>query len=262
MEGPSLHLAAAQLKPFVGKRIQGVRGNTTIAKDRLEGEVVRGIFAWGKHLVLQCGDFALRVHFLMFGSFEADVEGITVTGDYKRPRVPRLALTFPNGELRMFTCSVRFIEGRNVKRTYDFSVDIMSKAWDPKLALAHLKEQEKEQIADVLLDQTIFAGVGNIIKNEVLCLAQTHPEALVRQLSVPKRKAIITHARAFSLQFLAWRKVFALKKNLRIHRRGTCPACGGPVTHKKTGKRERMSHFCPRCQPLRKGRTPRATSKK
>jgi endonuclease-8 len=260
MEGPSLYLAAAQLKPFIGKRIGGVRGNTTIAKERLEGETVRNIFAWGKHLVLQCDAFALRVHFLLFGSFEAEVEGTMVTGDYTRPRVPRLALTFPNGELRLFTCSVRFIEGRNVKRTYDFAVDIMSKAWDPKLALAHLKDHDQEQIADVLLDQTMFAGVGNIIKNEVLWLARAHPEALVRRLSVAKRKAIIAQARAFSLQFLAWRKVFALKKNLRIHRRSTCPNCGGPVTHKKTGERKRMSHYCPRCQTVSATRAKRTST--
>gem|GEM_PF-6892225 len=62
MEGPSLHLAAAQLRPFIGKRVGRVSGNTTITKERLEGEIVRDVFAWGKHLVIQCGDFALRVH--------------------------------------------------------------------------------------------------------------------------------------------------------------------------------------------------------
>ncbi len=261
MEGPSLHLAAAQLKPFIGKRVRSVTGNTSIPMERLKDETVRDIFAWGKHLVLQCGDFALRVHFLLFGSFEADVDGSTMTGDYQRTRTPRLALKFPNGELRLFACSIKFIEGRKVRRSYDFSIDIMSRAWDPDHALVQLKTHEDQQIADVLLDQEVFAGVGNIIKNEVLWLAGTHPEMTVEQLSARERKGIIAHARAFSLQFLAWRKVFALKKKLRIHRRSACPTCGGPVTHKKTGARQRMSHFCPRCQPFKKTLLPRTRKK-
>lgn len=250
MEGPSLHLAAAQLQPFKGERIRKVTGNTTIPKERLENEVVRDVFAWGKHLVLQCGDFALRTHFLMFGSFEADVGGITVTGDYKRSRVPRLALTFPNGELRLFSCSVRFVEGKNVRRTYDHTIDIMSRAWDPAHALQQMKAHEQDEIADLLLYQEVFAGVGNIIKNEVLGLVRVNPATKVKKLSTAKRKELIATTRAFSKQFLAWKKVFALKKNLRIHRKGKCPHCAGPVTHQRTGKRERMSHYCMTCQPL------------
>ncbi len=248
VEGPSIHLAAAQLKPFIGQRIRAVRGNTTLAKGRLLDETVREVFAWGKHLVLQCGDFALRVHFLMFGSYEADVEGVSVSGEYKRTRSPRLALTFRNGELRMYACSVRFIEGRRVRRAYDLSLDVLSRAWDPANALKRLKEHEAEEIADVLLDQEVFAGVGNIIKNEVLSLEGVHPATLVRDLSHSKRRALVARARSFSRQFLAWRKAFVLKKNLRIHRQRNCPECGGPVTHMKTGERERMSHFCPLCQ--------------
>lgn len=251
MEGPSLHLAAAQLKPFIGQRIVSVSGNTTIGKERLENETVRDIFAWGKHLVVQCSDFALRTHFLMFGSFEADIEGATVTGDYRRTKDPRLSLVFPNGELRLFSCSVRYVEGRDVRRTYNFKIDIMSRAWDPAHAVQQLRTMGKEQIADVLLDQDVFAGVGNIIKNEVLGLTGTHPEQTVERLTPARRKVIIGRTREFAKQFLAWRKQFVLLKNLRIHRKRTCPKCGGPVTKGKTGRRQRMSHYCPTCQPLR-----------
>jgi endonuclease-8 len=250
MEGPSLHLAAEQLQPFVGERIRAVSGNTRIEKERLKGQTVSRIFAWGKHLVVQCEGFALRVHFLLFGSFEADVEGVTVTGDYKRPREPRLALVFPNGELRLFSCSVRYIEGRNVRSTYDFRVDVLSRTWAPAHALEQLSTYGEEQIADVLLDQSVFAGVGNIIKNEVLSLERVHPETLVKRLSDGQRKALVARARSFSKQFLAWRRKFVLLKNLSIHRKGVCPHCGGKVTHAKTGKRQRMSHYCPTCQRL------------
>lgn len=254
MEGPSLYLAAEQLRPLKGARIITVEGNSTIGKDRLVGETVRDVFAWGKHLVLQCGSFALRTHFLLYGTYEADVEGRSVTGDYRRARTPRLLLSFPHAELRLYNCSVRYIEGTNVKRTYDFSIDIMARAWDPAHAFDQLKAHEGEEVADVLLDQAVFAGVGNIIKNEVLALEHVHPRTRVAQLSTAQRKSLIARPREFSLRFLRWRKAFALRKHLRIHQKGHCPVCGGPVTHMKTGKRQRMSHFCPRCQVLPKRR--------
>ncbi len=149
MEGPSLHLASEQLQPFKGKRILLVSGNTRIAIERMKGQTVSAVFSWGKHLVLQCDGFALRVHFLLFGSFEADVDGIRVTGDHKRAREPRLSLTFPNGELRLFSCSIAFIESKNAKRTYNFRLDILSRTWDPAHTIIQLATYADE-LADVL----------------------------------------------------------------------------------------------------------------
>lgn len=252
MEGPSLHLAAHQLQPFAGQRIQGVRGNTTIGKERLQGQVVSRIFAWGKHLVLQCDGFALRVHFLLFGSYEADVEGVTVTGDYKRTSDPRLALTFANGELRMYTCSVRWLEAADAYATYDHRLDVLARQWDPAHALRQMDAHPDAEIADVLLDQDIFAGVGNIIKNEVLSLERIHPATRVRDLRPEQRTELVRRARSFAQQFLRWRRKFVLLKHLTIHRRSACPHCGGPVKHERTGQRKRISHYCPVCQPLRK----------
>jgi endonuclease VIII len=248
MEGPSLLLAKKQLRPFKGQRIRSVSGNTSIEKERLQGQLVKDIFNWGKHLVFQFPEFALKVHFLMFGTFEADVEGVTVTGDYKRPREPRLAFTFSKGELRMFSCSVKIVEDRNLKRSYDFSVDVLHRKWDPDKALKTLGKNLDEEIADVLLDQNIFSGVGNIIKNEILALAGVPPTAKVRELPVKKRRELVVLARSFSRQFYKWRKVFMLRKNLRIHRKHKCPVCREKLQREKTGKRQRWSYWCEGCQ--------------
>jgi endonuclease VIII len=248
MEGPSLLLAKEQLRPFKGQRVLEVAGNTTIEKERLQGLVVKVIFTWGKHLVFQFPQFALKVHFLMFGTFEADVEGVTVTGDYKRPREPRLALRLGNGDIRLFSCSVKIMEERNLKRSYDFSVDVLHRLWDPEKAMLALRRNLDEEIADVLLDQQIFSGVGNIIKNEILALAGVRPATLVRHLPVKKRRELVELARSFSRQFYRWRKVFMLRKNLRIHRKHKCPVCREKLQRAKTGKRERWSYWCEGCQ--------------
>ena len=58
MEGPSLLLAKEQLRPFKGKTVLAVSGNTKIGKERFAGQTVRDIFSWGKHLVLTASRFA------------------------------------------------------------------------------------------------------------------------------------------------------------------------------------------------------------
>jgi hypothetical protein len=99
MEGPSIHLAAEQLRPFCGRPVRAVSGNSTIGITRLRKKRVDDIFAWGKHLVFQFDTFALRVHFLLWGTFAATVKKKSVTGDYRRSGPPRLVLTFANGNI-------------------------------------------------------------------------------------------------------------------------------------------------------------------
>jgi endonuclease VIII len=249
MEGPSLYLAQEQLRGFRRKPIREVSGNTKIEKERFLGKVVKDIFSWGKHLVFQFDTFGLRVHFLLFGTFTAEVDGIAVTGDYKKTQTPRLSFRFDNGVIDMYNCSVKIIEDKNIKKSYDFSIDIMSPAWDSAQALKRLQTDENE-IADVLLDQEIFAGVGNIIKNEVLSLEYIHPKQIAKDIPKEKLRSLIEQTRAFSHQFYLWRKDFVLRKHLLIHRKGTCPHCGHKVVREKTGKRNRWSYYCPICQLL------------
>lgn len=249
MEGPSLYLAAEQLAPFIGSSILEVQGNTKIGKERLLGKVVLDIFSWGKHLVIQFDDFAIRVHFLLFGSFEATINDIKVTGDYPKKKInPRLLLSFNQGEIILYSCSIKYLENARARDLYDFSTDIMSSAWDPKKAFLALQQHPKEQIGDVLLDQTIFSGVGNIIKNEVLFMVKQKPTTLVKKMTDTVLRKIVKNTQQFSYQFYEWRKQFVLKKHYKIYRKSVCPRCDHKVTKGKTGKKERMSFFCPICQ--------------
>jgi endonuclease VIII len=252
MEGPSIHLAAEQLRPFVGRRVNLVAGNSTIGIERLRRKTVRDIFAWGKHLVFQFDGFALRVHFMLWGTFAATVNRQSVTGDYRRGSAPRLTLTFANGEITIWAASIRFVEEACAKMTYDFTVDVLSDTWDSEAALVKMRQFPRAEIADVLLDQNIFAGVGNIIKNEVLFRTRTSPFERVGRLSDERLKAIVADARAFSFRFLELRRVFALRKHLEVYGRAACPACGGPLRRQVHGERSRRSFFCRPCQRVRR----------
>jgi endonuclease-8 len=251
VEGPSIRLAAEQLAPFAGRRVRSVAGNSRIGIERLAGKRVREIFAWGKHLVFQFDTFALRVHFLLWGTFAAELNGVSVTGDYRRAGPPRLVLTFPNGIVTIWSSSLRVIEDASARDGYDFSIDVLSDGWNPRAALARVRRQRSAQIADVLLDQSIFAGVGNIIKNEVLYRTRTNPRARVGRLSDRKLRAIVAEARLFSFRFLELRRRFALRANLEIYGRSACLRCGGKVSRLVHGVRRRRSFFCRRCQRVR-----------
>jgi endonuclease-8 len=249
MEGPSLFLAAQQLAPFIKKTIQQVGGNTHFGKERLFHKEILDIFSWGKHLVFQFDEFALRVHFMLFGSFEATVQHKKITGDYPRKnRVPRLQLVFPQDQIDFYSCSLQYLESSHAKDLYDYTIDIMSPHWDATRALEKLLSSPDEEIGDLLLDQKIFAGVGNIIKNEVLYLVKKAPDQKAGNLSLAKKKQIILTVQRFALQFYRWRKRFVLRKHYQIYRKSICPRCLGRVSRKKTGSCLRISFFCPNCQ--------------
>lgn len=249
MEGPSLFLAQQQLRPFKGQTVAKAGGNTTaIAPTRLIGARLKDVFAWGKHLVLQFDSFALRFHFLMFGTFEARIEETWVTGDYRRSREARLYLEFGNGRINTYSCSVRVLETRNAKSGYDFGIDIMSRRWDEKRVRKLVKASANEQVADVLLDQEIFAGVGNIIKNEVLAMAGLKPTRKIKTLSPAALRNLVVETRSFARQFYLWRRKFELRTHLLTHRKRDCRYCGRPLKRAKTGRRDRWSYWCPKDQ--------------
>ena len=249
MEGPSLLLAAEWLASFIGKKILKVEGNSRAGIDRLLNKRIISIFSHGKQLIFQFDTFALRIHFMLYGSFQATVDGVKVTGDYPTKNKPiRLRLNFKNGHIDMFNCSVKFIESENVQSSFDYSIDTLSGEWDAARAFNSVKEHSEELIGDVLLDQTIFAGVGNIIKNEVLFLAKTLPTKKVKELSDYKIKQIIRHVRDYVFRFYEWRKKFELKKHYQVYRQSYCQKCGGKVSRKKTGFRNRVSFICVKCE--------------
>ena len=134
---------------------------------------------------------------------------------------------------------------------YDEEIDILSPKWKPQKVLALARERAKEPICEVLLDQDIYAGVGNIIKNEALFLSRIHPLSIVGKIPACKLEKLTQEARQFSRLFYETRRSGYLMPGIqKIYRKKQCPLCHGKVIMKKTGQRHRMSHFCPQCQVL------------
>jgi len=59
---------------------------------------------------------------------------------------------------------------------------------------------------------------------------------------------VIAQARAYSFDFLEWKKKFELRSHWQVHTKRTCPHCGGPLSKTYPGKTRRRTFFCPTCQ--------------
>ena len=239
-EGPSIFILKESLYLFKGQEIIEVKGNSKIDQIRLLDQSVLDFKSWGKHLLICFKDFTVKIHLVMFGSYTINEE---------KEREPRLFLSFSNGYVNFYSCSVTILEGY-VDSLYDFTSDVMNENWDEKKALVKLRNIPNTLICDALLEQDIFSGVGNIIKNETLFRVGIQPESLVGNIPVTKLKKLIVEARNYSFDFLRWRKEFVLKKHYLIYNQKLCSNCGSTIKRKNTGVKNRRSFFCEQCQKL------------
>jgi endonuclease-8 len=240
-EGPSIVILREQAAAFAGRTIRRATGNAKIDLQRLPGRRVLALRSFGKQFLVELsGELNVRVPMLMFGSYRIDEE---------RDIAPRLGLGFDEAQLNFYNCSVRLLEGR-LDELYDWRGDVMSEHWDPKLARAKLRAMPHTLVCDALLDQTVFAGVGNIIKNEVLFRIRVHPLSTIGALSPYKLAQLVEQARVYAFEFLAWKKAFVLARHWLVHNRGRCPRHDIPLQRAYLGKTHRRSFFCLRCQKL------------
>jgi endonuclease-8 len=242
-EGPSLVLLREETQRFVGRRVLRVGGNSTQDIQRMRGRTARAIRTWGKHYLIQFDGFALRIHLLLFGSHRVN--------ERKANAAERLSLGFAKGEeLNFYACSVRFLEGE-LDAHYDWTADVMADEWDAKGARRKLRAQPGLLVADALLDQDVFAGVGNIIKNEVLHRIRVHPESTVGALPPRKLGELVAQAREYSFDFLAWKREFVLRQHWQVHAKSICPRDGNLLSfRKKLGRTQRRAFYCELCQRL------------
>jgi endonuclease VIII len=239
-EGPSIVILREQVERFAGCPIVRAEGNAKIDMSGITGRRVAAFRSWGKHFLVDLHGLALRVHFMMFGSYAIDE---------RKPRAPRLSLGFNSGELNLYSCAIRLIEG-DLDDVYDWSADVMSDAWNPRAAGRKLRAMPEALVCDALLDQQVFAGVGNIIKNEVLYRIRVHPLSTVGSLSPAKRRQLVREARQYSFDFLNWKKQFVLREHWLVHNRGTCGGCGRKLTRAYLGERDRRTFICEHEQRL------------
>jgi len=242
-EGPSIVLAKEDIRHLTGLTVKTAKSTATrIDAERFSGTTLKSVRSWGKHLLLKFDNITLRIHFLMFGSY--------AIGKPKAGRVAKLAIHFSGGDsLFIYAAAMTIIEGP-INKTYDWSADVMSMHWNPGNALSKLKANRERLICDALLDQQIFSGVGNIIKNEVLFRTRIHPLNKVGNIPARRMKALVDDAKDYSFLFLKWKRKFVLKKHWEAYTKKKCPRDGHPLTKLYAGTTQRRTFFCEQCQEL------------
>jgi endonuclease-8 len=241
-EGPSIKILQEKLKPFKGEKIIDTNGYAKgFDPHILKNQTITDIKTWGKHLLICFDDFAIRVHMGLFGSYKINDHG---------KRNASLYMGFKNdSEVNFYISNVKLIE-EPLDEVYDWSADLMSPKFDAKKARERLQLKPKVLICDALLNQDIFAGSGNIVKNEVLFRAKVHPENQIGDIPTRKLNQLIKEAVKFCDDFYHWRKDNVLTKHLEAYEKDMCPRNHIPLHKADLGKTKRHTYFCNVCQVL------------
>jgi formamidopyrimidine-DNA glycosylase len=127
-------------------------------------------------------------------------------------------------------------------------------------SLADRLSRRKAPLKAVVLDQRVFAGVGNIYADEALWWARLHPlrpanelspgelEALVRAIRRALRLGIARQGATLRDYRNADGAEGGMQTEFRVYGRAgePCPRCGHPIEKTRAGGRG--TWFCPNCQ--------------
>lgn len=137
-------------------------------------------------------------------------------------------------------------------------------ALDPHLdeaAVAKSWRRGTRGIKQVLLDQTLVSGIGNIYADEALWLARVHPERPASAVSASQARALLEAVRAVMHRALSqggtsFDALYVnvngesgyFARDLEAYGRGgePCGRCGAPIRRATIGGRS--THWCARCQ--------------
>lgn len=240
-EGPSIIILKEKLQPFIGRKIISAKGYAKgFDPIVLNHQTITDIKSWGKHLLICFHDFAVRIHMGLFGSYKINDHG---------KRNASLHMQFADGEVNFYISNVKLIE-EPLDEVYDWSADLMSPKFSAKKAKEKLLKKPEALICDLLLDQDIVAGSGNIIKNEALFRARIHPKSNVGAIPSRKLTQLIKEAVDFSKDFYKWRKDGVLNDHLQVYEQEECLRNHIPLHKADLGKTKRHCYFCNKCQIL------------
>lgn len=268
-EGDTIHKLAATLRPVLeGAALSSVATRARRGEPLLEhGAMNAGaVQARGKHLLLdlEAADgraWQLRTHLGMYGTWHQYAPGVAW---HKSESQAWVVLALPDRVLVCF--HPRELQWRpHTGATQDVAQldprvgpDLLNPETDLEAVVDRIGRQADPQrpILDVLLDQSLAAGIGNIYKSEVLFLQGCHPlrplgaisEALLLGLYRDAERLLrrnlkpgprITRERVADGEFL----------NVYGRRGEPCRTCGTPIEYARLGAHLRSTYWCPECQP-------------
>jgi endonuclease-8 len=270
-EGDTIFRAARTLhRALAGKAI--VRFESAFpALNRIDddhpiaGRTVESVSSRGKHLLIALsGDLVLRTHMRMNGSWHIYRPGER----WRRPERDMRVLVAAADIIAVgFNIPVaEFLSRADLARHAQLArlgPDLAAGDFDREEALRRLRALADAPIADALLDQRAVAGIGNVLKSEVLFVSGVDPFAAVRRLPDETMARIVDEGRrlmkmnvldrtATLSAAIGRRTTGSLNpfENLWVYGRGgrPCRKCGTPIQSRHTGTAARLTYWCPTCQ--------------
>ncbi|MHA3724668.1 bifunctional DNA-formamidopyrimidine glycosylase/DNA-(apurinic or apyrimidinic site) lyase [Leucobacter sp. HY1910] len=162
-----------------------------------------------------------------------------------------------------FTTAAERLSPRVPGQAVHIAPDPLEPVFDDAAFVARLRARTRG-VKQLILDQSIVSGVGNIYADEALWRARLHPETAGSAVSVRKarellealrdvfRKALAEGGTSFDAQYVNVNgQAGYFAHSLNAYSRGgePCPRCGTLIRRVPFGGRS--SHFCPRCQRKR-----------
>lgn len=264
-EGDTIHRVANRLRPaLVGHPL--IRFETPRAAARTRppspGTEVVGVDAVGKHLLIRFADGSvLRTHLRMTGSWHL----YRPDERWRQPaHLVRALVEVPGWVAVCFAAPVVAIErdrpstggtdgtahlGPDLTRD-DLTDADLDAAVDRIAALA----DPAAEIGDVLLDQRVACGVGNVYKSEALWACGTSPFTRVAELDRPtRRRLLFTASKLLRANVSTGGQRRTHAAGLAVYGRTgqPCRRCGTPVRRRSQGEHARSTYWCPACQPDR-----------
>ena len=232
----------------------------------LTAQTIDAVSASGKHVLMRfSGGMVLRTHMRMNGSWHI----YRPHEAWQRPRRDmRIVIATPDFVAVGFNIPVaEFFPARDLARHDELrrlGPDLLGETFDAGEALARVKARPGETIADVLLNQRVMAGIGNVYKSEILFACRVNPFAKVCDVGDAALECLVTTARRLLLAnvhtslapmttYTGYRRTTGRDnpgERLWVYGRAglPCRRCGTPVTIDKRGNDARLTYWCLSCQ--------------
>lgn len=260
-EGHTIHRIARDHTPLLVGRPVGLsspQGRFAADAARVDGRVLDGIEAYGKHLFYwwDSGEVG-HVHLGLFGKFRVSKgpDLPVITGQVRARFRTELATIDLRGPT---ACSVGTPEERAAILAR-LGPDPLRSDADPTPALDRIG-RSRQAIGALLLDQSVLAGVGNVYRAEALFVHGVHPArpgrdvgaALLADLWVTIRTMLTAGVKANRIVTVDRRLLPAGRAPRRgestyVYHRAECLRCGSPTATVQLAGRP--CWYCPVCQP-------------
>jgi endonuclease-8 len=278
-EGDTIYRAARALQKAIGgKAVTGFEtGLATLARVNddasLVGRVVEKVESRGKWLLIDfSGDLILVTHMLMSGSWHLYHPGERWRMGRNRMRV---VIRTEDWEAVAFNVPIaEFHTARSLDRSKQvpkLGLDVLADEFTVEDGVSRLwkfsVDHPDAEIAVVLLNQRVLAGLGNVYKSEVAFAAGVNPFRAMRTITRREMVAMVDFAQRYMKANVVdgkgegivtysgnRRTTHAMNREERLwvyRRQGQeCRRCGALVMVRRQGEQARSTYWCPVCQPL------------